>query len=223
MTTSGAGDPDPKLPQVRGAKSRGQTDRVGARVQLDLAKGSLVKVRAKALAWRNGLGALLAGLIGFGLIKGRTDVGELAAPYAVIAGLALLAALAAGALAALALLSAAHGPLSDGLTEKLMNSPDPLSDLEQEETTAATKSLNRGVLAVGFCAGLLVLAVAVTWYGPAKEPSKVSVTTPAGVVCGTVAKLEGGSLTVKTSAGDQLVPMSTATGLRVVDSCAKPG
>ncbi|MER7243175.1 hypothetical protein [Kribbella sp. NPDC000426] len=208
---------------ARGVASKGPTDRRIARVQRDLAKNSLPKVRAKALAWRNGLGALLAGLIGFGLIKGRTDVGELASPYAVLAGLALLAALIAGAVAALALLSAAHGALAEGSTKKLLKSRDPKSDVDQDETAVASRALKRGVIAVGFCAGLLVLAVAVTWYGPAKEPSKVSVTTPAGVVCGTVVKLEGGSLTVKTGTGDQVVPMSTATWLRVVDSCAKPG
>src|ERR687897_994973 len=97
---------------VKGAATKGPSDRAVARAQLTLAKDYLVKVRAKALAWRNGLGALLVGLIGFGLIKGRTDVGELAASYATIVGLALLASLIAGALAAVWLLRAAHGSLS---------------------------------------------------------------------------------------------------------------
>ena len=37
----------------------------------------LPRVRAAATAWRNGLAGLLTALIGFGLIKGRSDVTEL--------------------------------------------------------------------------------------------------------------------------------------------------
>ncbi|WP_327398223.1 hypothetical protein [Streptomyces phaeochromogenes] len=38
----------------------------------------LGRVREVAVAWRIGLGAILAGLVGFGLIKGRSDVGQAA-------------------------------------------------------------------------------------------------------------------------------------------------
>lgn len=69
----------------------------------------LGRVREVAVAWRNGLGAILAGLVGFGLIKGRSDVGQAAPQWAVTAGLLLLAALAAGGFGALSLLRAAHG------------------------------------------------------------------------------------------------------------------
>lgn len=59
----------------------GPHDRRAARARLELLANELPRVRAAATGWRNGIAALLAGLIGFGLIKGRTDVGELAAPY----------------------------------------------------------------------------------------------------------------------------------------------
>ena len=39
-------------------------DRRTARATRDLLAGELPRVRASAVAWRNGLGALLAGLIG---------------------------------------------------------------------------------------------------------------------------------------------------------------
>lgn len=69
----------------------------------------LGRVREVAVAWRNGLAAILAGLVGFGLIKERRDVGQAAPQWAVTAGLLLLAALVAGGLGALSLLCAAHG------------------------------------------------------------------------------------------------------------------
>ncbi|WP_326757572.1 hypothetical protein OHB35_01820 [Streptomyces phaeochromogenes] len=69
----------------------------------------LGRVREVAVAWRIGLGAILAGLVDFRLIKGRSDVGQAAPQWAVTAGLLLLAALVAGGLGALSLLCAAHG------------------------------------------------------------------------------------------------------------------
>ncbi|MEV6633608.1 hypothetical protein AB0M54_22945 [Actinoplanes sp. NPDC051470] len=44
-----------------------------------LLRTELPRGREAATAWRNGLGALLTALIGFSLIKGRADVGQLAA------------------------------------------------------------------------------------------------------------------------------------------------
>jgi hypothetical protein len=37
----------------------------------------LSRMRTDAVVWRNGLGALLAGPVGFSLIKGRSDVSTL--------------------------------------------------------------------------------------------------------------------------------------------------
>ncbi|WP_225101591.1 hypothetical protein [Streptomyces sp. CoH27] len=58
-----------------------------------------------------GLAALFVGLLGFGLVKGRTGVGELASPYDALVGGALLLCLLCGTLCALLLLllRAAHG------------------------------------------------------------------------------------------------------------------
>src|SRR5512142_960470 len=80
-----------------------------AQQQQRLLKTELPRVREAATAWRNGLGALLAALIGFGLVKGRSDVGQLAPGWAAAVGVVLLLALAAGAIGALLLLRAAHG------------------------------------------------------------------------------------------------------------------
>ncbi|GAA3536794.1 hypothetical protein [Kribbella ginsengisoli] len=208
---------------VKGFAGNSPSDRVLAKAQLSLAKDYLVTVRARAVAWRNGLGALLAGLVGFGLVKGRTDVGELATPYATAAGLALLVSLVAGALAAVWLLRAAHGSLSGASMTQLMQkqSPDPVRDAENEEAEASAGALRAGCYAVGFCAGFLVLAVGVTWYGPAKDQPKVTVVTPAGDRCGEVVELAGGVLTLKTSAGQQDVRLSDAGGLRVVEKCTQ--
>jgi hypothetical protein len=74
-----------------------------------LYRDELSRVRAAALAWRNGLGALLGGIIGFSLIKGRSDIGQLTIPWSISAGVLLLGALLAGGYGAMHLLRAAHG------------------------------------------------------------------------------------------------------------------
>ena len=85
------------------------TQRRAAKATQDLLADELPRVRTSAVAWRNGLGALLAGLIGFGLVKGRSDVTQLTPTAAAAAGFLLLAALVAGSVAAVLLMRAAHG------------------------------------------------------------------------------------------------------------------
>jgi hypothetical protein len=85
------------------------SQRRAAKATLELLADELPRVRTSALAWRNGLGALLAGLIGFGLVKGRSDVTQLAPDAAVGVGVLLILALLAGSGAAVLLMRAAHG------------------------------------------------------------------------------------------------------------------
>lgn len=206
------------------AKTTGIEDRLVARAQRRLATDDLPKVRAMALAWRNGLGAVLAGLIGFGLIKGRTDIGDLASPYGVVVGGLLAGSLIAGAVAAGLLLRAAHGRPNGASMAEVLASPsdNPERDAEQTERNQSAKALNRGVVAAALCAILLVGAVGVTWYGPAKEGAKVTVVMPAGERCGEVVKLAAGILTLKTSSGLMDLQLSEALGMRAVDSCSPP-
>ncbi|MFC3500365.1 hypothetical protein ACFOOK_05205 [Micromonospora krabiensis] len=129
-----------------------------------LLQDELARVRAAALAWRNGLGGLLVALVGFSLIRGRSDVGTLAPGWGALVGVLLLGAVVAGAAGALTLLRAAHGPLS--VTPVAALAPSPLGD--HQEALAAARSLRTGVRLVLICTALLVAAVGVTWYAPGR-------------------------------------------------------
>ncbi|MFC0504575.1 hypothetical protein [Micromonospora costi] len=129
-----------------------------------LLRGELTRVRAAALSWRNGLGGLLAALVGFSLIRGRSDVTALAPGWGGLVGVLLLAAVAAGVAGALALLRAAHGPLT--VTPVAALPPAPLGD--HREAVAAARALRTGVRLVLVCTALLVAAVGVTWYAPGR-------------------------------------------------------
>ena len=59
------------------ASSLGQGPQHAQAVQRML-RDELTVVRAAATAWRNGLAGLLAAMLGFSLVKGRSDIGTLA-------------------------------------------------------------------------------------------------------------------------------------------------
>lgn len=192
-------------------------DRLTAAHTHEAVRTGLPRVRAAALAWRNGVAGLLAGLIGFSLITGRSDIGELAEPFAVIVGVLLLAALLTGIMAAFLLLRAAHGrPATTSLTDSRHTTA---LGLDHRETIAAARSLTAG-LTLGFlCTTFLTAAVATTWYGPAKDEPRISVTTPGGTRCGEVVRLRSGTLTLKTDNGEVEIDMTRADGMSSVDSC----
>ncbi|MFC5641343.1 hypothetical protein [Kitasatospora cinereorecta] len=198
-------------------------DRLSALRDYELVKNSLPRVRASALAWRNGVGALLVGLIGFGLIKGRTDVGELASPYDAWVGFLLLTALVAGTSAAIMLLRAAHGRPAAAAIREHRDSDVSALGTDHAEALHAADALFRGVLLSLVCTALLVTAVGMTWYGPAKNDHRIEVTTPAGTRCGEVVRMAAGRLTLKTNSGEITVDLNSVDGMRVVDSCvSKP-
>ncbi|MCX5215736.1 hypothetical protein OG689_42025 [Kitasatospora sp. NBC_00240] len=194
-------------------------DRLSALQDYQLVKNSLPRVRAAALAWRNGVGALLVGLIGFGLIKGRTDVGELASPYDAMVGFLLLAALVAGTTAALLLLRAAHGRPAAVAIREHKDSGGSALGTDHTEALRAADALLQGVVLSLACTALLVLAVGTTWYGPAKKDPRIEVTTPTGTRCGEVVRMTAGRLTLKTNSGEITVDLDSAAGMRAVDSC----
>ncbi|MFF8534536.1 hypothetical protein ACN6K9_003538 [Streptomyces sp. SAS_267] len=153
----------------------------------------LPRVRAAALAWRNGLAALLAGLVGFGLVKGRSDVSGLDEHWAAAVGGLLLTALLLGASAAVWLMSAAHGLPRVVAVDRLPSR----TAADHDEAVRSAKRRRRGIAATFGCAAALVAAVGATWYGPAAAPPGVRVTTPMGVLCGSSLRIgpEGSVLT----------------------------
>jgi hypothetical protein len=178
----------------------------------------LSRVRAHATAWRNSLAGLLVALVGFGLIRGRSDVGQLPQAWAIGVGVLLLAAFIAGATGALSLVRAASGRLGvrEALDRRLL--PDRLAD--HVEALAALKSLHRGVILTLLCAGLLVTAVGTTWYGPERQPPKLKITTHEGVACGSVLRVANGAVTV-TDGTEITIRLDQITAMQAVPSCSK--
>ncbi|MPY31548.1 hypothetical protein FNH09_09715 [Streptomyces adustus] len=207
---------------TRAPQAATAVDRRAARAQIRIQDGELNRVRAAAISWRNGLGALLAGLIGFGLIKGRTDVGQLASPYDAIVGGTLAAALVAGGFSAWLLMRAAHGRPAAVSTAELVDrsTNDPETRALQDETLDSWLALRRGVLLAFGCGFLLCSAVATTWYGPPKDGPQVEARWRNGaVLCGTVESDASGALMFRTPAGTVPLDLTGIVTLRAVDTC----
>jgi hypothetical protein len=185
----------------------------------------LPRVREAAAAWRTGLAALLVGMVGFGLIKGRSDIRELAPPYDVVVGCLLLLTLATGTLGAVLLLRAAHGRPAATVVQQ--TPPGVLvwgeEALDHQETLRAAKALTRGVVLTVLCAAALTATVAVTWYGPDKSEPRLEVVTPDGGFCGRPRGVTDGRLLLRTPAGEVRVRLDEALTVRAVGSCPGPG
>ncbi|WP_440086030.1 hypothetical protein [Streptosporangium sp. LJ11] len=180
-----------------------------------LLRTELPRVREAAAAWRNGLGGLLAALIGFSLVKGRTDVGQLDRGWAVVVGVLLLVALVVGAVAALLLIRAAHGRPSVASTRTL----PPRRAADHLEALVSAAAMRRGIALTLLCAALLVAAVGATWYGPEAGKPSLSVTSPAGTTCGSVVRVGGGRAVLKTKTGEVTADLSAATAIEAVEKC----
>jgi hypothetical protein len=204
-----------------GAPAR-RSDRHAARATRALLVDELARVRAGALAWRNGLGGLLVGLVGFSLIRGRSDVTQLSPPAAAVAGVLLLAALIVGSVAAVLLMRAAHGrPWAVGVGTLVSRSAEePTVAGRLAEATSSARALARGVFLSFGCAALLCAAVAVTWYGPVKDGPRVEVRLADGTVhCGAVVGTSGGGMTLRTARGTVTLDLAEAVGLTAVAAC----
>ncbi|MFF0277739.1 hypothetical protein [Streptomyces sp. NPDC004330] len=175
----------------------------------------LPRVRAAATAWRTGLAVLLAGLFGFGLIQGRTDIGELARPWAVAVGLLLAVALLVGVSGAMCLMRASHGTYR---TTPTVGLPARAAADHQEALTSA-RYLRCGVWCTLLCVLFLAGAVATNWYGPAKESARLVVVTPQETACGTVLRLGDRQARLLTKDGEVTLPLPAGSVIRVADTC----
>ena len=201
------------------------SDRDAAKATRELLADELTRVRAGALAWRNGLGALLVGLIGFGLIRGRSDITQLDPLYAAIVGCLLLASLTVGAASAVLIMRAAHGrPYAVALRKVIDSSvANPAEAARQAEASASEHALRWGVILCFTCVALLTSAVGVTWYGPGNSQPLIEVHLSNGTQqCGQIVSLSAGRLILKTSLGQVAVNLAQADGMATVGSCTTP-
>jgi len=201
--------PAPQAAQVRRARSMRRA-----------LEQELGRVREVAAAWRNGLGALLAGLIGFGLIRGRSDIGQLAPGWSAAAGVLLVTALSVGTVGAFCLLRAAHGrPYARRLSGTDNATGRPLEVEDHDEALASARVLRTGIALTCLCTVLLVTAVGVTWYAPPKDPPQLLIRQGGTTLCGEVVATRPGTVVLQVDGVAVTVGLSRTESVTPVTAC----
>ena len=190
----------------------------------ELSENSLTSTQAAAEKWRTGLAAFVTLATGGLLLKGPSAASDVTTGWRIaLTILALGGLLAAIAGLWLALQAAAGTPAKLNLTEVVAR----YGGVRQFEVACALAASAQLRLARLMIAGSLLLFVAAigTWWWappqPAQPPALISITTPNGVVCGTLISANQGTFTVQqaNTSGQVLVPFGTATNVQIVASC----
>jgi hypothetical protein len=182
----------------------------------------LPAVRAMADSWRKGMAGLLIAVVGFTVIRGRSDLSQLATGWALAVGGLLVGVVVVGGFAAYQILGAAHGwprpvpAISGRRSDGTVAAAPTAHDMTMKSLTALRQGMGATVLSVA----LLLAAIAVTWFGPAKEPARLIVTDGSGAtMCGKVKQTDHGRVTLETTTGTTVVDLSKATNITPVATC----
>lgn len=167
-------------------------------------------VRARASNWGKGLAALMAGVLAFGLIKGRSDISELPLLPAVTIGALLVLVCICVLVAATQIFRAAFGSLK----------PSKLTRTDHEEAESSMSALRRGLIAAFGGFALLVVAVGITWYWPAPPPPALQVIEVNGQVhCARSLRIAGTQAILSTPDGDIAVRVSSIQFVDPASDC----
>ncbi|WP_327000352.1 hypothetical protein OHA72_35160 [Dactylosporangium sp. NBC_01737] len=189
----------------------------------DELRTALERTRRNAENWRTGMAGLLTLVTATLLFKGRASIADYA-PWAGYAlGALVLAALAAGLVSLWLFLAAAYGRLAPTSAQRILDG----GGIEPHTVRLATVALADLRLArrlAVLSAGLLAVALLLSWYGPAAETTAplVQVTArEAPPVCGTLDGMDAQTVLVRV-AGEPSARRISATevlSLRVVQRC----
>lgn len=192
-----------------------------------LAAESLASIRAVAGNWQKGMAGLVTLTTATMLFKGADTIADYERWVAVSIGLALLTSLVCGIGSLLWFLRAMHGT-GEVVTDERVTQAGGLLGLRLQMSTAAVQDLERARPTALAGIAALVVAIALSWYGPTTEndpPAFVKVTyaTPLGEVtrCGVLkaAGSENVVVQIKGEPAPRTIPTRDLAGIVVASSC----
>ena len=208
---------DPWSPVVAGGAAT--ADQVAqARAVATAAADELGDVRAAATKWQTALAGLAGGITVFSLLKDRSSVAGLAAPFGVVAGVLLGLALLTSVTSGVFAMRAAFG------LPRLVRTANwrPAAD-DHSRAREARILLRRAIAGTVLTLVFLAATLAVTWYAPTRGTALRVAAADGETVCGEVVRVGPGGVTLKTDVGERIVPLAGAQGLQPVPSCTAAG
>lgn len=177
----------------------------------------LANVRAAAAKWQAGLAGIAGGITLFSIVKARTDITGLSSPWPWIVGVALALGLAASTLGAVAALRAAYG-----MPTLLKTGTTPLYTADHRSALRARTDLRTAIVLTLVSLATFAAALGMVWFAPeqSSDPHLKVVPLSGESACGTVVSVNGTTLTLKTSDGNQTFGLTTLRALSPVDSCS---
>lgn len=185
---------------------------------------SLTATQAAAEKWRTGLAAFVTLATGGLLLKGPEAASDITTGWRIaLTILALGGLLAAIAGLWLALQATAGTPAKLNLTE-VVAKYGGVRQFEVATALAASRQLRLARRAIAASLLLFVAAIGTWWWAPAKPaqpPALISITTPAGPVCGTLINADDRAFAVQQAStpGQTRIPFSTTINVQIVASC----
>jgi NADH:ubiquinone oxidoreductase subunit 5 (subunit L)/multisubunit Na+/H+ antiporter MnhA subunit len=173
-------------------------------------EAELTLTRTRAASWSKGIGALLAAGLTFSLIKGRSEVNDLAQPYAVAVGVLLALGILLAMVTAFYLFRASFGRLT----------PTPAGTPDRTLARETMRDLRVGLVVALGGAVLLVVAVGLTWYGPSSSGPQIEVIEQSGATwCGEPVRASSGRMTLQSDGQEVEFDVTTVARLRAVPAC----
>jgi len=182
----------------------------------------ITNLRTQADGWRNGIAAAITILASVALVKGRDEVAQLAIEWRGIIVGVVITGFAALMTSLLLAVRVAQGRPGD----KIWDTGDALQEWTGAEVLRGGRMLRWAAYLAAAGQSLLIVSIAVGWLAPStpsRADSLVLVRTDGDTVCGRLASINYGIVTLETGPAESgrtwMSPTTAVTELAPVDGC----
>ncbi|WP_433228907.1 hypothetical protein [Actinomadura formosensis] len=182
---------------------------------IQLAESVLPRTREVAEKWRNGLALLSGVVVAAGVVKGRDSIQDVASGYRIAVGVLLAVAVVLGIVSLVLAMLASFGWPSPVTVHRSAD----LAAWERRESRRAVARLRWSMAGSVAFVSLLVAAIAVTWYAPAKATYVKVVMEDGSSQCGKRLTSDAGMLKLQRRDATVKIDALKVASVAPVDAC----
>lgn len=198
-----------------GSPDLSQYEVQNAQLRDDLASKELQRVRAAAVSWKTGLGALFLLIPTLVVVKGTDTVDGLASTDKIIVGGLIAFGSTLAVVATLIALRAAYGPMR---RPKTVSDDNTIPIVSEVGKTVAALQMTRALTIVASAA--LAASIAYAWAAPRSKPGLSVNLANGSAYCGKLVGVQAGVMQIETADGvTRPIPTADITSATSVSSC----